>query len=91
MITYKSIGWAFPTSINAKELGFYHSGCWHVSQTYINIEGSGQCNTFLPHDAEGFNEPDHPDLIALFNEYDGEIEPCFIAYGNQRALAAINA
>jgi hypothetical protein len=71
MNVYKEIAYSFPTSTNAEILGFRDSGCWHVSITYANIEGSGQCKTFLPHDAEGFAEKDDPDLLAVFAEYEG--------------------
>jgi len=67
----KEISYAFPTSINAGLLGFETEGCYHVAQTYIDIEGSGQCKTFLPHDATGFAKIDDPDLLALFAETDG--------------------
>lgn len=87
----KSIAYSFPTSKNASELGFEKEGCFHVSIQYIDIEGSGQCRTFLPHDAEGFARADDPDLIALFNEYEGDICPHFLRYGNADALKAINA
>jgi len=86
----KSICFSYPTSANAKELGMYESGCWHVSQIIHNIEGSGQANTYLPQGCEGFDDPAHPDLIALFNEYEGEPSQAFLLYGNPRALAALN-
>lgn len=89
--TYKSIAYSFPTSDNAKKLGFADSGCWHISIFITGIEGSDQCRTIMPHDAEGFAAPDDPDLIALFFETEGEIDPAFEKYGNSRALAAIAA
>lgn len=89
MRTTKAITFAHPTSPNADRLGFGDTGCWHVSQTYWNIEGSDQCNTFVPHDAEGFLSPDHPDLISVFKEYDGDVCRHFQTYGNEQALAAL--
>lgn len=71
MKTYKSIGFAYPSSLNAEKLGFAETGCWHISQTYVNIEGSGQCRTFTPHNAEGYPDKDDPDLIAQFKETEG--------------------
>ena len=84
-----SIAFAFPTSDNAETLGFEKVGCWYVSQTRHDIEGSGQSCTYLPHDAVGFDRPDHPDLIELFDEYEGELCPHFLAYGNAKALEAL--
>lgn len=86
---FKSIVWAFPTSHNAEHLGFGKEGCWHISLTAVNTEGRMTSNTYMPHDAEGFAEPDDADLIALFHEYKGDICPLFKQYGNNKALAAI--
>jgi len=84
----KAIGWAYPSSTNAKKLGFAN-GCWHINMTIWDIEGSGECRTYMPHDAEGFENPDDPDLIALFGEYEGTPDVDFLAYGNAAALAAL--
>lgn len=89
MCITKAIAYAFPTSNNAKHLGFEKEGCYHVEITHINIEGSGQCQTFMPHNAEGFLQPDDKDLIAIFNETEGDICPHFLKYGNAKALDAI--
>jgi hypothetical protein len=89
MKTTKAIQWAFPASPNAVLLGFPNTGCWHVIQTHTNIEGSGQCRTFTPHDAEGFAAADDPDLIAVFREYNGAVDQAFLNYGNKDALAAL--
>ena len=89
MKTYKAISYSFPTSANAETLGFAATGCWHIEQTYVNIEGSGQCRTFLPHDATGYANPTDPDLLALFAEYDGEPDPAFVKYGNADVLRAL--
>ena len=70
----KSIAYAYPTSTNAEALGFADTGCYHISMTYIGVEGSDQCITFMPHDAEGFTDKNNPDLLALYNETDGECE-----------------
>lgn len=90
MKTYKAIAYSFPTSANAETLGFAATGCWHIEQTYVDIEGSGQCRTFLPHDATGYASPTDPDLLALFAEYDGEPDPSFVKYGNADALRALS-
>lgn len=65
---YKEIVYSFPSSPNAEELGFGKTGCWRISLTAINIEGSGQCRTYMPHNAEGYRSKYDPDLIAQFNE-----------------------
>lgn len=70
--TLKEISFAFPTSTNAETLGFAETGCYHISVTYIGVEGSNQCVTFMPHNAEGFTDKNNPDLLALYNETDGE-------------------
>jgi hypothetical protein len=89
MKTLKAVSYSFPTSANAEKLGFTESGCWHVEQTYLDIEGSGQCRTFLPHNAEGFAAPDDPALIASYMETDGESSTSFLRFGDARALLAI--
>ena len=89
MKTYKAISYSFPTSANAETLGFAATGCWHIEQTYVDIEGSGQCRTFMPHDATGYASPTDPDLLALFTEYDGEPDPSFVKYGNADALRTL--
>lgn len=89
MATYKSIAYSFPTSINAGKLGFGKTGCWHISILETNIEGSGQCRTYLPHDAEGFSSPTDADLLSLYRETEGEIDPSFARYGNAAALALL--
>jgi len=68
----KDICFAFPSSTNAKILGFEDVGCWHLSIIYIGIEGSDQCETFMPHNAEGFTDRNDPDLMAMFEEADGQ-------------------
>ncbi len=90
MNTLKAISYAYPGSTNAETLGFSENGCWHIELTYTNIEGSGQCRTFLPHDATGYASPDDPYLLALFGEYDAVPDPAFLQYGNTDALRALN-
>ena len=85
----KSIGFSYPTSSNAIALGFEGFGCWHISVTCHDIEGSGQSRTFTPHNAEGFDRPDNLDLIAMFLETDGKTCEAFKTYGNPKALEAI--
>ncbi len=31
---FKSVGWSYPTSSNAKKFGFQKTGCWTVSREY---------------------------------------------------------
>lgn len=92
MTTYtKAITFSYPSSANAQTLGFLGTGCWHISRTALDIEGSGQVETFMPHNAEGFATPDHPDLIAMYHETEGKICPSFREHGNSLALEAIAA
>jgi len=75
MKIYKEIAYAYPTSYNAKELGFYKDGCFYIQHTYHNIEGSGQSKNFIAHNCEGFSDKNDPNLIALLYEYEGIINP----------------
>jgi hypothetical protein len=68
----KDIRWASPTSENAEKLGFSDTGCHHISITYIGVDGSDQCVTFMPHDAEGFIDRYDADLLALYEETSGD-------------------
>lgn len=83
MKTYKQIAYAFPTSHNAEYLGFYKTGCYYIEQTYHNIEGSGQSNSFIAHGSEGFTDKHDPDLIALLSEYDGDLHPDAVRIANK--------
>lgn len=75
MKIYKEIAFAYPTSNNAKELGFYNDGCFYIEHTYHNIENSGQSKSLIAHNCEGFADRNNPDLIALLHEYEGSINP----------------
>lgn len=66
----KSIAYAYPTSIAATRLGFKDTGCYYV-QEEIQDDDNGW-KSYIPHNAEGFAEPDARDLISLFAETDGE-------------------
>jgi hypothetical protein len=68
----KEISYAYPTSENAEKLGFADTGCYHIQITYIGVEGSDQCVSFMPHDAEGFIDKNDTDLLALYEETNGE-------------------
>lgn len=68
----KDIAYAYPTSENAEKLGFADTGCYHIEITYIGVEGSDQCVTFMPHDAEGFIDKNDTDLLALYEETNGD-------------------
>lgn len=84
MTTCKSIAYAYPTSINAEALGRGKIGAWYVSLT---DRERGLTN--VAHNCEGFATPNDPDLIALFNEYEGKPCPYFLKFGNPKALAAL--
>ena len=86
---YKSIAYAYGSSQRAKDLGFYQTGCFFIQQRSKNE--AGQWNTYATHNAEGFSNPADNDLISMFLETDGIIEPDFTIYGNQEALKAIHA
>ena len=79
MKIYKQIAFAYPTSDYAEELGFYKTGCYFIEKTYHNIENSGQSNSFIPHNAEGFTDKHDPDLIALLAEYEGDLHPLAVS------------
>lgn len=90
MRTYKSIAYAYASSPHAETLGMGSTGAYFVEHTFMNIEGY-QCRTDIAHNCEGFSAPDHPDLIALYHEYEGDPSPWFLKYGNKKALAAVRA
>lgn len=77
---YKEIAYAYPSSTNAEKLGFAKTGCFYVQHTFINIENSRQCRTVIAHNSEGFLNRNDPDLIALFNEHEGDIDPNPLAF-----------
>lgn len=68
----KEIAFAYPSSINAKRLGFNKTGCYHISVTHLNIDGNGQCETFVPLPAQGFLKKDDQELLAAFELEEGE-------------------
>ena len=84
---YKSIAYAYPSSINASVLGF-EDGCWYVEHRYT---GANQRNkaSFIAYNCEGFDTPDHTDLITLYHEYEGVMCPMFKTHGNAKALVAL--
>lgn len=85
--TRKAIAYAYPTSPAADFYG-HKDGCWYVSTSAQRQDGSWSPNHMLEQ-GEGFGQPDHPDLIALYRETDGEMCPYFKSHGNAKALAAI--
>lgn len=82
--TYKSIVFAYPDSPNACLLGMVSTGCW-----YLEIRDSKESVSYLAHDCKGFTTPDNPDLVALYHECEGIIDPDFVKYGNPDVLMAI--
>ena len=83
MKTYKQIAHAYPTSHNAKKLGFYKTGCYYIELTHHNIEQSGQSNSFIPHDMTGFSDKHDPDLISLLSEYSFDLHPDAVRLANK--------
>ena len=70
MKTRKSIAYAYATSPRAIELGFENTGCYYIeyittNEDSVNISADKQVGGF---------ETREPDLLASFNEADGE--PC---------------
>jgi hypothetical protein len=86
MNIYKSIAYAYPTSIAASELGYYKDGCYFVQ---IRNHHDGEITTTIEHNCEGYKNPDDPDLISFFNETEGTICPYFAEHGNASALKAL--
>tara|TARA_R110000868_G_scaffold252229_1_gene508889 strand:- start:950 stop:1228 length:279 start_codon:yes stop_codon:yes gene_type:complete len=89
MRTYKSIAYAYPTSIAAKGFGFGSTGCYYVQQRNSDIEGSGQSITFAAHNGEGYAKANDADLVSFYHETEGEPCPMFLRHGSQDALNAI--
>lgn len=82
-IKYKAIGYAYPYSTNAEDLGFGDSGCFYVKQTAVIEDGSFK--SFIAHNCEGFEQVTD-DLIALYHEYEGEKDPYFQKYAKPEIL-----
>ena len=61
MKSQKILGWAYPTSTSAKELGFHDDGCWHV---YDSISGK--------HITKGFADHEKDKAFAAGNALPGE-------------------
>lgn len=90
MKTRKAIAYAYPTSPAAEHLGMGRVGCFYLSVSVLRDDGNW--SYYKPaHNAEGYSEPDHPDLVASYTETDGEICPYFATHGNDKALSAIRA
>lgn len=91
MKVYKSIEWAYATSITAKLLNHYNTGCFYISLIceYDNERGDiVHCISKV--NPKGYAFADDPDLITQFKEEEGEICPMFLKYGNKEALAALS-
>lgn len=88
---YKSIVFAYPTSVMANHFGATRTGCYYIQESLNNIEGSGECRTGIhpQADSEAFLKADDPALIELFEQVDGDIDPAFLRYGNELALNAL--
>jgi hypothetical protein len=76
MKTRKSISFAYWSSPTAAKLGCAETGCFYVAVSVLRKDGNW--SPFSPaHNAEGFDSPTHPDLLASFKETEGEICPLF--------------
>lgn len=69
----KAIAYAYPTSAHAKELGCYQTGCYYVSQSILREDGTWS-PPYIAQGHDAFQDRNDPDLLALFDETDGE--PC---------------
>lgn len=87
MPVYKSIAFAYPTSLRAAELGAYKTGAWFVELCGENE--AGQFWTAVAQGHDSFATPDDPELIALFLETDGAISGAFLRHGNELARRAV--
>ena len=67
----KSIEFAYPTSINAKKLGFNETGCFHVDicQLFM-VNGLWDSETLDP--VKGYACKDDPALLAEYAATPGE-------------------
>jgi hypothetical protein len=70
----KSIGYSYPTSPNAETLG---SHGYHVNQSILREDGSWSPE-YLPVGCEVFATKDNPDLLAIFEETEGDICPMYL-------------
>lgn len=79
----KAIAYAFATSTTADFLGM-PNGCW-----FVEVRRGCQVVPSIEHNCEGYDSPNHPDLISFYNETDGEHCEMFLHYGNTLSLAAL--
>lgn len=90
MKTRKSINYAYPHSPAAKTLGMSGTGCHYVA-TSVFREGASWSPASPAHNAEGFLNATDPDLLAMYNETEGEPCPYFLRYGTANTLRALKA
>lgn len=88
MKTRKSISYAYPSSPHAERLGCGKTGCHYVAVSVFRDGASWSPNEPLPN-AEGFQNPTDPDLLASYMEADGEPCPYFLRHGNAHTLRAL--
>jgi hypothetical protein len=76
MKTRKSIAYAYPTSEAANELG---QPGFYVCQ-YVKLETGEWSTPFIAQGHDVFDDKNDPDLLALFNESDGEVCPYYASH-----------
>lgn len=68
----KEIAYSYPTSPNAKRLGFNKTGCFHVSVTRLfMVDGLWDSETAEP--SRGYLRKDDPELMSAFEAEPGEV------------------
>ena len=70
----KSIDYAYPTSTHATLLGCNKTGCYYVAVSVLRKDGTWSPSV-PEHNAEGFIDPKHPDLLAMYMECEAEAAP----------------
>lgn len=67
----KEIAYSYPTSPNAKRLGFNSTGCFHVSICHLfMVDGLWDSETLDP--VKGYARKDDPALLAEYAATKGE-------------------
>lgn len=86
----KSISYAYPSSPHAVTLGMSETGCYYVAISVFR-EGASWSPNCPAHNAEGFTDATHPDLLAMYNETEGEPCPYFLKRGPLNTLRALKS
>ncbi len=81
----KAIAYAYPTSSRARDLGCGTTGCYYVSHSILREDGTWSPDYVAQGCHDSFQDRNDPDLLALFEEADGDPCPYWLAAEGHRA------